>query len=307
MRIRSVGICGTDQKIFHGAIPVGYPRVMGHELSGEVAVAPPGSGVSVGSRVLVDPGITCGTCRQCREGRGNICTRGWLIGRDRDGGLREVLDVPATNLHTLPPSLDHDVAPLLQVLATCVHAQQRSPVAAGESVVIVGLGVTGLLHLQLAKHRGASPVVCVTRNEAKLELARRLGADVTVRAGESGGSDRVAGATGGGADLVIECAGTVATLASAIEVARIGGRILSYGTISEVEGALPFYDLYYKELAITNARSALAADFPAAITAVAERHVQLAPLVSHRFELDEVEEAIRVGGEGGSLKVLIEV
>jgi L-iditol 2-dehydrogenase len=279
---------------------------MGHEVAGTVVSAPRGSPVSEGARVLVDPGITCGRCPQCREGRGNICTGGWLLGRDRDGGLCRTVAVPAGNLHPLPAAVDSEIAPLLQVLATCVHGQEMAPVFPGTGVVILGLGVTGLLHLQLAKLRGACPIVCVTRSAEKLEAAASLGADATVRAGEPGEREQVLEVTGGGADLVIECAGRVQTLARAIEFARVGGRILAYGTISETGGDVPFYDLYFKELEIVGPRSAKAKDFPMAIESVARGHVQLAPLVSGRFPLSRADEALAAAGSPGTLKVLID-
>jgi 2-desacetyl-2-hydroxyethyl bacteriochlorophyllide A dehydrogenase len=301
---RTLGICGTDRKIFSGGIPVDYPRIMGHEIVGEILDA--SEGLAAGTPVIVDPSITCGRCPRCLEGRGNICPNGWLLGRDRDGGLCEELVVPAENLHVLPPSLPVEVAPLIQVLTTCVHGQRMVEVFPGASVAIVGLGVTGLLHLQLAKLRGAWPVVCVTRSERKLELAHELGADETVRAGD-GAVERVREITGGGPDVTVECAGTVATLGQAVSMARGGGRILAYGTIADTEGPFPFYDLYYKELAITNARAARPEDFPVAIDGAATGRIRLDPLVTHRFALADAEQAFRADGAPGTLKVIVEV
>lgn len=306
VRVRRVGICGTDVKIHSGHIPVDYPRVMGHEIVGEVRSAPAGSAALVGERVLVDPGITCGDCPQCRAGRGNICTRGWLLGRDRDGGLRALMEVPAANLHRLPEDLDEDVAPVLQVLATCIHAQRLAPPVPGGSVVILGLGVTGLLHLQLAKAAGAGPVVCATRSAGKLELARHLGADRTVQLEPGVDPATVAEAAGGGAELVIECAGTVATLSAAVEIARVGGRVLAYGTIPESGGAFPYYDLYYKEIALIGARSANGGDFPAAIDAARSGSVRLEPLVSRRVPLGGLAGAL-ASPEPSGLKTIVEV
>lgn len=305
VRVRTLGVCGTDQKIFRGAIPVSYPRIMGHEIVGEVLEGR--DAFDPGTRVIVDPTIVCGRCDRCLEGRGTICEDGWLLGRDRDGGFRELIGVSTTNLFALPDAIPDDVAPVLQVLTTCVHAQRMVEIFPGESVAIIGLGVTGLLHLQLAKLRGAWPIVCVTRSERKLELARELGADVTI--GATGGDpvEQVRDATRGGADVTIECAGTVATLGQAVRVARSGGRILAYGTIAETEGPFPFYDLYYKELAITNARSARGEDFPVAIDSVASGRVRLTPLVTHRLSLADVADGFRDGGPSGALKVIVEI
>lgn len=305
VRVDAVGICGTDLSIYAGKIPVAYPRVIGHEIVG-VVDEPGDTGLEPGARVIVDPAISCGTCRQCREGRTNICTRGALLGRDRDGGLREGLAVPAANVHELPAGVDHAIAPMIQVLTTCLHAQRRMHVFLGERVVVVGLGVTGLLHVQLARLRGAGTVIGVTRSEAKLALAGELGADVLVRA-DGSETDEVRAALPGGADLVIECVGTVAGLARSIEVVRHGGRILHYGTITEAAGELAFYDLYHKELSILAARAARPEDFPDSIALVAAGDVALAPLVSDRFPLDRADEAIRAGGRPGALKVLVDV
>jgi L-iditol 2-dehydrogenase len=301
---RALGICGTDRKIYTGAIAVEYPRVMGHEIVGEVL--DPSGPFTAGTRVIVDPSITCGRCARCLEGRGNICEAGWLLGRDRDGGLQEAIAVPATNLHALPPMVEDDVAPLIQVLTTCVHGQRRIEIFPGESVVILGLGVTGLLHLQLAKLRGSWPVVCVTRSERKLELARALGADETVRADEHA-VDRVRELTGGGPDVAIECAGLVATLGEAVRMTRGGGRVLAYGTIAGTEGAFPYYDLYYKELSITDARAARPEDFPVAIDATASGKIRLEPLVTHRFPLLDADEAFLTDGTPDALKVIVQV
>jgi len=301
--VRSVGICGTDLKIVSGAIKVDLPRIIGHEIVGEVVGHDSDEGPT--GRVLVDPGVACGTCVQCREGRSNICTRGWLLGRDRDGGLRGSMTVPIANLHAIPDTIPDAVAPLLQVLTTCLHAQRMTSIFPGDRVVILGMGVTGLLHLQLARLRGAT-VVCSTRSEWKLALARDLGANVTI-ASDGTENEEIIRATDGGADLVIDSVGSVATLANAISIARIGGRVMSYGTIAETSGAVPFYQLYYKEITLTNPRASRPEDFPTAIQVVSSGGVQLEPLLSHRFELARTAEAVAMSGSPESLKVVIEL
>jgi L-iditol 2-dehydrogenase len=263
-------------------------------------------GLAAGTRVIVDPSITCGRCPRCLEGRGNICQAGGLLGRDADGGFRQAIAVPRRYLHALPAEIPDETAPLVQVLTTCVHGQRRVGIFPGDAVAIIGMGVTGLLHLQLAKLRGAGPVVCVTRSARKLELARELGADATVVADEHA-VERVRELTGGGADLTIECAGLVSTLADAVRMARPGGRILAYGTIAATEGAFPYYDLYYKELSIENARSAGPEDYPVAIAASASGRIRLEPLVTHRFSLDQTAEAFRADGAADALKVIVRV
>lgn len=301
------GICGTDLEIYSGGIPVDYPRIMGHEMIGEIAeTADPE--VAVGSRVIVDPVMACGTCYQCRAGQNNLCSTGGLIGRDRDGGFADFVSVPAGNVHALPDAIKNKEASLLQVLTTCVHAQQLGPVIPGESVVVIGLGVTGQLHVQLAKESGASPIIGVTRSAWKRELAKTLGADATFKPGDDLKSRVLDLTDGRGADLVIESAGRVATLALAIDLARIGGRILNFGTYTETEGKLPFYQLYYKELLIVNARAAKGEDYSPSIDLVKSGAVQLLPLISHQMPLDDLSKALDTLESPGtdSMKIILQ-
>jgi L-iditol 2-dehydrogenase len=304
--VRAVGICGTDLRMFDGRIPLEYPRVLGHEIVGEVASGP-ASGPPVGTRVIVDPSVACGRCDRCREGRENLCPNGWLIGRDRDGGLTGFVVAPSTNVHRVPEGLDDDTATLIQVLTTCVHGQRMVPIGPGDSVAVVGLGVTGLLHVQLAKGAGARSIVGTTRSPAKLERASGLGADAVVPATGAEAIDRIVEITGGGADVVIECAGTLATLGDAVRIARYGGRILAYGTIPAVEGPFPFYELYKKELVVTSPRAAVGSDFPAAIDVVNAGMVRLDGLVSHRVPLPDVATAFATAASPGALKVVVDL
>lgn len=304
IRVAFAGLCGTDLSIFAGKIPVEYPRVLGHEMVG-TAVA--GGAMPAGTHVVVDPSIACGTCYQCSRGQTNLCVAGALLGRDRDGVLAEAISVPARNVYAVPDEVGDDVGPLIQVLTTCVHAHRQTEVFPGDVVVVLGLGVTGLIHVQLARSRGAARVVGVSRSAQKLDLARELGADVVLDATGDIGAGVARASDGRGADVVIECAGTVATFGQAIELARIGGRIMAYGTMTETEGRLRFYDLYHKELQISNPRAAKPEDFPVAISIAAAGSVRLDQLVTHRFSLADVGRAFEMASTGDALKVLVEV
>jgi 2-desacetyl-2-hydroxyethyl bacteriochlorophyllide A dehydrogenase len=230
-----------------------------------------------------------------------------LIGRDRDGGFAEYVTVPASHAFPLPASVETNVAPLIQVLTTCLHAQRQIDIFPGEFVVVLGLGVTGQLHVQLAKARGAT-VIGVTRSADKRALAETLGADITIPGGDEAVA-RVREATEGrGADVIIETTGVVSSLSSAIHMARSGGRLLLFGIITAKEGALPFYDLYFKELALINARVAKSEDYPASIGLVERGQVKLEPLVSDVKPLDELKAAIGMLGSdsGARMKIILE-
>lgn len=308
IRVTHSGICGTDYKIYSGAIPVTYPRVMGHEMTGEVVDAAGVGGFRSGDRVVVDPQLYCGACFHCRIGQTHLCPNGQLIGRDINGGFAEFVAAPASHVFSLPDSIDSGMAPLIQVLTTCLHAQQQIHIRPGEAVVVFGLGVTGQLHVQLAKAADAYPVIGVTRSADKRALADVLGADLTIPGGDGAG-ERVRDATGGrGADVVIETTGVLASVSSAIDMTRSGGRLLLFGIITAKEGPLPFYDLYFKELSLIAARVAKSDDYPAAIALVERGTIRLQPLVSDVMALADLKAAVGMLGSdsGPRMKIILE-
>jgi 2-desacetyl-2-hydroxyethyl bacteriochlorophyllide A dehydrogenase len=306
VRVTHSGICGTDYKIFNGSIPVAYPRIMGHEMAGEV-VDGGDTSFRPGERVIIDPELFCGACFHCRIGQTHLCPKGSLLGRDANGGFAEFLSAPASQVFRLPDSIDRRTAPMIQVLTTCLHAQRQITTFPGEYVVVLGLGVTGQLHVQLSKARGAT-VIGVTRSADKRAMAETLGADVTFPGGESAIAQVREFTEGRGADVIIETTGVVTSLSAAIHMARPGGRVLMFGIITAKEGALPFYDLYYKELALINARVAKSEDYPGAIGLVERGQVRLEPLVSDVMPLDQLKDAIGLLGSdsGPRMKIIME-
>jgi 2-desacetyl-2-hydroxyethyl bacteriochlorophyllide A dehydrogenase len=308
LRVTHSGICGTDYKIYSGAIPVRYPRIMGHEMIGQVVEDASGQ-LRPGQRVIVDPELYCGACFHCRIGQTHLCPKGQLLGRDANGGFAEFLTAPASQVFQLPDSIDDRVAVLIQVLTTCLHSQRLAPIFAGESVAVLGLGVTGQLHAQIAKARGASPVIGITRSAEKRELARKLGADMTFPGGEEAIAKVREATEGRGADLVIDTTGMLPVISDAIQMVRFGGRILLFGIITAKEGALPFYQLYFKEIQVINARVAKSEDYPACIHLVQNGLVKLEPLISNVMPLGELKQAIGLlGSDGGSqrMKIIME-
>jgi 2-desacetyl-2-hydroxyethyl bacteriochlorophyllide A dehydrogenase len=307
VRITHSGLCGTDLKIYKGAIPAQYPLIMGHEMVGEVVSEATG-GVRRGDRVIIDPVLYCGACFHCRIGQTNLCPAGGLIGRETDGGFAEYAAVPAGQVFRLPDSIDSASAPLIQVATTCLHAQRLASVSRGESVAVIGLGVSGQLHVQIAKARGAGKVIGISRSRFKNELAKQLGADVVIASGPEAVAKVLDETDGRGADLVIESTGVMTQIADAIRMVRFGGRILLFGITNATSGALPFYDLYFKELTLINNRAATAQDFPVTIDLVDRGAVRLEPLVTHRMALDELGTALGMveNGADGRLKIILE-
>jgi L-iditol 2-dehydrogenase len=291
IRVTNTGICGTDLKIYTGGIPVRYPRVICHEIVGEVAEGGDAR-VHKGDRVLVDPVLACGNCPVCHAGFQNVCPNGALIGRDLDGGFAEYLAIPRQQVYPLPEAVDSQQAPLIQVATTCLHAQRRVNIFPGQSVVVVGLGVSGQIHMQMAKARGAYPVIGVTRSEWKRRLAQKLGADITVPSGAE--AERVVreATNGRGADVIIETTSKLPAIASSICMARPGATLLLFGITTVTEGSLPFYQFYFKELMLVNARAAKSEDFPAMIDLVARGTVDLKTLITHTLPLSDLDTAL---------------
>ncbi len=304
VKVTKTGICGTDLKIYQGGIPVAYPRVMGHESVGTVAA---GGELEPGTPVIVDPAYYCGDCFHCHNGQTHLCPNGGLIGRDVDGGFADYVLAPTHNVHPLPPDMNLTHAPLVQPMTTCLHAQRLAKIFPGEAVVVIGLGVTGLLHVQLAKAHGAYPVIGITRSEWKRDLAEELGADYTFAPGDDV-KDKILEVTGdkGGADLVIESVGQLSVLAQAIDIVRLGGRILPFGILTVSEGALPFYDLYFKEIQVVNARVAKPEDYPASIDFVERGIVNLDKLITDVVPLAEMKRALDMLEQGKGIKIILD-
>lgn len=306
MRVAQAGLCGTDLKIAAGEIPVALPRVLGHEMTGWVERAGARGLLPAGTPVLVNPAVFCGHCELCRRDLPQLCPHGGLLGRDADGVFADLVAVDEACLHPLPPSLPAGGAALLQVLSTCVHAQSQLTVRPSDSVVVVGLGVSGLLHVQLLRDRGVPVIIGVTRSAAKRELAKRFGA--TAAAGPEDAADAVAACTAGrGADLAIETAGNQQALGQSMRLAAPGGTVLVYGTTAPTADGLPTYDWYIKELTIRNTRAARPRDCDLAIRLYADRRVDLAPLVTARFPVEQAGQALAACAEPGQLKVILDV
>lgn len=306
VRVERAGLCGTDFKIFSGTIVTRPPLIMGHEVIGRVVRAGPRDLVPAGTRVLLDPGIACGHCTECRGDREYLCPHGALMGRDSDGGFAEFLEAGENQLHPLPAGIDADAEAVLQVLATCVHAQSRIQVFPGQPAAVIGLGVSGLLHTQLLRLRGAHPVIGVTRSAVKRETARRLGVRHTFAPDEA--TEAVGALTGGrGVDVVVESAGTADALRQCSALAAPGGTVLVFGTTSPTADAVPTYQWYYKELDVVNTRAARPRDYTRAIELAAAGLLHLAGIVTSSYTLDEAAKAFTAFDRPDELKVVLEV
>jgi threonine dehydrogenase-like Zn-dependent dehydrogenase len=195
---------------------------------------------------------------------------------------------------------------MLQVLSTCVHAQTRIRPQLGQTAVVVGLGVTGLLHVSLLRSSGLRSIVGVSRSASRRALALEFGAAVV--APPASALAVVAEITGGaGADIAIECAGQAETLALAMTAAGPGGRVLMFGTVTPSADRIPTYDGYRKELTLVNTRAARPRDFSTAIAAVRDGLVRPGQLVTASYPLEDTAAAVAAAGSPGEIKVMLKM
>jgi len=292
------GICGTDVHIYRGEFRsrVRFPAIQGHEFGGVVVEL--GSGVSgwaAGDRVAVDPIIPCRVCPACLRGQINCCRSLRLLGVDDDGGFGRLVAVPQANLYRLPDDMAMEHVPLVETFALGHHVLDRGRVQPGETVAILGAGKLGLSVLDVLCH-GASPASTIVSDVQpfRLDVARRLGGDLTVDVTREDPVARVMEATGGaGVDCVIECVGHYhlpegrePPLAQAVKMIRHGGRIVTAG-LGEQLTAVHFKTLVLKEAQIVASRVTLG-EFARAIRMLAKRRLHPELLVTDTMPLRDV-------------------
>ena len=227
LRVERAGICGSDIHIFHGSNPFArYPRIIGHEFAGTVeAIGPEVDGIAIGDHIVVDPVVSCGHCYACRVGRSNVCGNLEVFGVHRDGGFRDRLRVPAANCVKVPASMPLEIAALAEPFSVAANVLSRTGIDANDTVLIYGAGTVGLTVLQVAKLHGARCLIADI-DEARLERARKFGADLTIHSREMSVPDAVREENDGlGPTIVIDGAGVPALLEEACRIASPAGRI----------------------------------------------------------------------------------
>ncbi len=296
VRVAATAVCHTDLGIFTGDHPgVKYPVVMGHEATGTVeSLGDEVSGLKPGQPVIINPIISCGHCDSCKRGLEHLCRNAGLFGREVDGSMSEYVRLASRYAHPLPVELPLADATLIETLATVRHAQDRLGVVAGESVVVLGQGTTGLLHTRLAVLAGANPVIAISRSRWKLEMAEQMGAHHVLDTGAERAVEEVLRLTGdGGADVVIDTAGGAATLKAGMDMLRPGGRLSPYAVSHECCAEFTTFPLYYKEMSIIGSRALTHADMQPSIDLVASGRIDVSHFVSATYPLDEAPEAFR--------------
>jgi 2-desacetyl-2-hydroxyethyl bacteriochlorophyllide A dehydrogenase len=310
VRVRRVGICGTDLHAFAGRQPFfTYPRILGHELGVEVVSAGPGVvGIRPGDLCSVEPYINCEKCSACRRGRPNCCSELRVLGVHVDGGMREEIVVPARKLHK-GSHLTLDQLALVETLAIGCHAVDRARIQSGETVLVVGAGPIGLSVMQFAIEAGAR-VVALDVNAGRLDFCRSaLGIRHTVNGAQSDAIETVLGACGGELPTaVFDATGNPKSMAAAFAFPAHAGRLVFVGLF---QGDVTFNDpsFHRRELTLLASRNALPSDFERIIGLIASGRIDTTPWVTHRASLDELTERFPswLLPESGVVKAIVEL
>lgn len=310
LRNQVCGVCGTDVHIYHGepgSADVNPPVVLGHEYSGEVVEVGEGvTGFAVGNHVTVDPNIYCGHCAYCQNGKKQLCPSMEAIGVTRDGGFAQYSLIPASQAFKLEPTVPWEAAAMAEPLACCLHGIDLAGIQVGDKVCVVGGGAIGLLMVQLAKLSGASQIVLSEPNEKRRQVGLQLGANAAIDPTRPDSQEVFAQVLDGGANVVIECVGNVPAVKSAFQFAGKGATVLLF-SVPKVDATfdLPLFDVYKKELTIKG--SFVNPDTHArAVALINSGKVDFDPIITHRFTLDQLPEAIAMQMSDASIKVVVE-
>ena len=230
VKVRAVGICGTDIHIFEkGREDVLLPRILGHELAGEVVET--GHGVrkiQVGDHVVLDPVFSCKTCKICRRGQSNVCTNVKCYGVQMDGGFQEYIVVEEEHLYAFSPQISWKQAAIAEPFSIGANIVSRGMVSAEDHVVVIGSGTIGLCAAQAAKWTGARVLVSDVEDR-KLDIAKKAGIDMTVNSAKTSLEEAVEKFSPGGADVVIDAVGTAALVECGIRLTAPGARVVVIG------------------------------------------------------------------------------
>ena len=299
------GVCGTDVHIYHGepgSADVTPPVVLGHEYSGVVTEV--GEGVTSlhpGDHVTVDPNIYCGKCEYCRVGKKQLCEHMEAVGVTRNGGFAEYSVVPEGQAFLLSPELPMEFGAMAEPVACCLHGIDRAEISEGDTVCIVGGGAIGLIMVQLARLAGAAKIILSEPNEKRRSVGLSLGADIAIDPVAPGAMDGFLNA----ADVVIECVGNLPAVKSAFAYAKKGANIVLF-SVPKVDSKfdLPLFDVYKKELTIKG--SFVNPDTHSrAVALLNAGKFNFDQIITHRFPLAQMPEAIAMQMSDHSIKVIV--
>jgi L-iditol 2-dehydrogenase len=310
VRVRASGICGSDLMEWYRIKKA--PLVLGHEMAGEIVEI--GEGVNnfdIGDRVFASHHVPCGKCRYCLAGHQSVCDLLRTSHFD-PGGFAEYIRVPAINVQLgtfrLPEEITFDEGSFIEPLACVVRAQRFARVSPGQTLLVIGSGISGLLHIQLGRARGAGRIIATDISDFRLEAASRFGADATIR-----GSEEVANKVrelndGRLADLVIVCTGAMPAIQQAVKSVDRGGTLLFFApTAAGVDVPIPLFDFWRDEISVITSYAGSGQDLVESIELIRTREVRVADMITHRLPLADTGRGFLLAANGQeSIKVIID-
>jgi 2-desacetyl-2-hydroxyethyl bacteriochlorophyllide A dehydrogenase len=287
VRIRRVGICGTDLHIYAGLHPfLAYPRVMGHELSGEVAECEPGSGFRVGQAVTINPYLPCHACIACRNGKPNCCVSIRVLGVHVDGGMCEYISVPPGAVIDAS-GLSLEEAASVEFLSIGAHAVRRSGLVAGEQALVTGAGPIGLAVALFARAAGAR-VTLLEKSAARSAFARdKLGFDSLVTVGEHSAEQLATHTRGEMFECVFDATGNIAAMRAGLRYVCHGGRYVLVSVVTD-EISFPDPEFHKRETTLLASRNALNQDFAQVIAAIRDGSIPARLLHTHSYDVGDI-------------------
>ena len=313
VKVKFSGICATDVKTLLGqGLPKNLPTILGHEVVGEVFEMGEGvSGFETGERVAVYPIAVCGECYYCKRGRHNLCLKEFGLGHGIEGGFAEYVRLPRQILDIggvvkIPPKLSYERAVLSEPLSCGMAALRANRVQSGDTVLIVGAGPMGLIHLKVGKWAGAR-VIMADLLERRLQTAAQMGADVCIDVSQTDLAAEVDKLTGGaGAEVVIVSLGIPPIIEDSLKLVRNGGTVNIFG--GPPAGQSITIDprwLHYGEINITGTFAATPQDFRQALDLIAAAEVEVEDLISDRFTLDNMLDAVEKAKKHEMIKGIV--
>jgi 2-desacetyl-2-hydroxyethyl bacteriochlorophyllide A dehydrogenase len=307
IRVHACGICGSDLAILEGRHPSKPPVILGHELGGEVEeVGVAVKSVKIGDHVVVDPNVTCGRCRNCRDGRKNMCENMIELGITKDGAFTRYMVAPENSVYRIPSDLDWKSAALIEPLSCVVHGFKKTRVKPFETAVVYGAGPMGLLWVSMLKHVGTRKVISVDIADKRRKIAEKLGADVSINPLEENPVARVEKETDGiGADVGVEVIGRPETVENTIRSLGPGGRAVIMGVTKKgLTAPIGPFDVMAREIEIYGSNANLDGFIPA-IRLVESGVIPVDEIISHEISVTDIQRAISLCRSGEAMKILI--
>ena len=311
IRIRRIGVCGSDIHVYHGKHPfTKYPVTQGHEVSGEiVSVGKALNGWHIGQKVTIEPQVVCGECYPCRHGKYNLCENLKVMGFQTVGTVSEYVVMDEKHVTALPDEMSFDEGAMIEPLAVTVHAANRAGSVEGKKIWVIGAGPIGILLMQSLKAKGAACVFMTDISDTRLEIAQNCGADYVMNTAHTDPEEEVLRIFGRDKpDLIYDCAGSNISIGQAIRIARKGSMIILVAVFSSL-AAVDLAVLNDHELDLNTSMMYRHEDYVEAIELVRQGKINLRALMSRHFPFRRYLEAYQYidANREQTMKVLIDV